>query len=293
MRKVIAKGAHSIVYEDGGTIIKQPLGESGGDYYIDKQAIGYDVVKELLESGQDIGVNLPGLISIDREKRRIVEKRINGVDLRTEVYDSLTERQKDAIAKQMALFLNSMHQLRKPQNPEHPIKHIFDSYKNCPNSAKEIIDAFKNKLSEKAQKPIIDAEKYLMAAPISDEIHVMTHKDLRNQNVMYDEKEQKLAVIDFELAGVGNIYQDFVPYAPASIISWDFTKRIVKSYNSIPDKKYPVAVDIEKVRNALVYGIAHEFARCQKMDDERGQNMNLSTEKRSRILEAMLSGFVF
>ena len=111
------------------------------------------------------------------------------------------------------------------------------------------------------------AEQYLLTADISDEVIVMTHKDLRTSNIMYDESTGKIAVIDFELAGLDNVYHDFVAFAPASSMPWDFTKRVIDFYNKIPDKKYPININPEKVQNMLLYGAMHEFARCVRPED--------------------------
>ncbi|MCL2469224.1 MAG: aminoglycoside phosphotransferase family protein [Alphaproteobacteria bacterium] len=279
----IPKGASSVVYEDGDVIIKQALPEAGR-HYIERQAGGYDIVAELRESGQDIEVNLPALICID--EREIREKRINGVHLDSEIYDPLPRQQKDALAKQTASFLHALHQLRPSEKPKQSIRHIFDSLKNAPHTAKEVIDIFDYKLPDETARAIFDAEKYLRSTPISDEMHVMTHKDLRDQNMLYDEKEKKLGIIDFEMAGVDNVYWDFVPQAPGSIPSWDFIKRTVGFYNAVPDN--PIKIDIEKVRNTLVYGTAHEIARVLKDEKERGKVTDLDVKNRAEMLTTKL-----
>lgn len=299
MRKFLTNGAGSNIYEDfdpihGDIIIKKSRYEPGSQKdkdYIEKQTLGYNLVQELLESGQDVGVDLPGLISIDEDKREIVEKRIDGVDFKTQVYESLSEKAKDTIAQQMALFLNSMHQLRQPQKPQNSIKQIFDRYKNDPSSAQQFLDVFEHKLSKRTEQMILDAEKYLITAKIDDELHVMTHKDLRGQNVMFNKNKQKLSVIDFEMASIANIYWDFVPQSPSSIISWDFTQRVVKYYNAIKNKKYPIEIDVEKVRNALVYGITHEYTRVLKWDKEHNPKDDL-VKNRAKILANKLAALL-
>jgi len=285
--KFISKGAHSIVYEDGDTIIKKAGEIDHG--YIKRQAAGYEVVKELIESGQDTCVTLPSLISIDKDKDEVTEKRINGIELTEKIYDRLSQEQKNGLARQMAVFLNSMHQLRQPKNKGELIRQKIKSSKNSLNSTAEFAAMFENRLPKETVRAISDAEQYILAAPTADEIQVMTHKDLRCQNILYDAKEGRLAVIDFEMAGVANIYNDFVPHAPCSITSWDFTKRIIGFYNSIPNKKYPMAIDIEKVRNTLIYGVAHELSRCLKMEKAEVRDIDTAVKKQIRLLEVTLS----
>jgi thiamine kinase-like enzyme len=295
MRQFLTNGSDSNIYTDtdpvhGAIVIKQsrrdPESKKYNDY-IKTQTFGYNLIKELLDSGQEIGVNLPVLVSINEEKREITEKRINGVDLKTEVYNSLTEQKKDAIARQMALFLNAMHQLRAPQDPKQSIKARFGNYENNPDSAEKFFAMFENKLSERTRKTILDAEECLLSAPISDEAHVMTHADLRTQNIMYDANTESLTVIDFDRAGINNIYFDFVPLAPSGVVSWDFTQRIIRHYNAIPNKKYPISIDAEKTRNAIIFGVAHEYSRILKINKERDPNKDAG--KAAKNLESRLS----
>jgi hypothetical protein len=63
------------------------------------------------------------------------------------------------------------------------------------------------------------------------------------------------------------LYLFFIAGAPASLMPWDFTKRVIDYYNQIPDKKYPIKINPEKVQNMLVYGILHEYARCIRPGD--------------------------
>jgi len=286
-------GARSRVYKDndpilGNIIIKTPITE-GDLYYIEKQANGYNVIKELLESGQDIGVNLPQLISIHREKYEIIEKELLGNDLDSDIYNSLTESQKNNLAKQMAKFLNSMHSLHAPQDTSNTIKSIWRGNRGF-NSAHDMIDVYENKLSEQTIRMIINAEKYLMSVSVADEMSVITHRDIRSQNVLYNENTQQLSVIDFEDASIDNIYNDFIPNAPSSITSWDFTQRILKFYNGISNKKYKLTIDIEKVRNALIYGTASEMAYC--FQDKKEKNTILSDFDYAKVLDNRLQTFI-
>jgi tRNA A-37 threonylcarbamoyl transferase component Bud32 len=294
MKKFLTSGSASNVYEDnypdfGGVIIKESKND-GGAKYIEKQIVGYGVIRELLDSGRNIGVNLPMLISIDKEKGQIVEKRISGADLTFEIYEKLSNAQKNALAEKMAIFLNAMHRLRPAKPAQKSIKAIYDSNRNVPNSAQEFIECFEHKISPAFEDVIRGAENYLLKSDIADEVHVMTHRDLRDQNIMYDDKTGQISVIDFERAMVSNIYCDLVPVAPASIISWDFTSKIIDFYNKISENK----LNKEKVRNALIYGIMHEYARCFKLfwekdfanmgKDERNKDM----ERRAKNIECRL-----
>ena len=273
--KYLTKSDHSDIYEDqdpihGHVAIKKLGARKDGDWLI-RQKQGYDIISEMIEKfGWDkIGVNLPQLISMSDtgkasdENSTITEKFINGKSFRDVNYESLSEQQKDELAKQIALFLNSMHQLHEPQKPIESIKITWEREKVMEeiNTLSQTVDAFEGKLSKQSKKLVSDAENYLKTHPIDDEIHVMTHWDLHRSNLMYDADKNQITVIDFELARIDNIYRDFVPYMATATLPWDFYKRIIKSYNTVPNKEYPISIDIEKVKNAIIYDAARINAR--------------------------------
>lgn len=197
-------------------------------------------------------------------KQIIKEKIIPGKAFDVPTYLSLSEEQKNNIAKQMAIFLNAMHSSYEYKPATESIKNMN---KGKLNNAEDIIAKFEGFLPENISNRLKKAEQYLLTTDISDEVIVMTHKDLRTSNIMYDESTGKIAVIDFELAGLDNVYHDFVAFAPASSMPWDFTKRVIDFYNKIPHKKYPININPEKVQNMLLYGAMHEFARCVRPED--------------------------
>lgn len=279
MKQVLAKGAHSIAYidtENPGVVIKENNDISKDRGYLRRQLAGYDIIKQILSSGYDIGVVLPSLISASEseDKQIIIEQRIKGnaFDDKGHLYNQLSEEEKNIIAKQLAVFLVAMHSSGEISAPEKSIKSMFDKSKL--KNAQDIIDVYKDDMPVALKKLIQSVEKYLNSSDISDEVHVLTHRDLRSSNLMYDKDTKQLAVLDFELAGKDNVYRDFVAYASASSMPWDFTKRVIREYNAISNKKYQITINPEKVQNMLVYAIAHVFARCvgsnegQQIDDK-------------------------
>jgi len=267
MRTILSKGAHSIVFTDDkepGIVIKEQLGKDLN--YLPRQKHGYDIINNIKKHNLDTGVMLPEIIEIksDGDKQIIKEKMIPGKALSTENYSALSEEQKDSIAKQMAIFLNAMHSSYECKPATESIKNMTNGKLN---NADEIITKFAGTLPKNISDRLKQAEEYLSTSDISNEFIVMTHKDLRTANIMYDEKTGKIAVIDFELAGIGNVYRDFVPYSTSTSMPWDFTKRVIKCYNNIPNKKYPITIDPKKVQNMLFYGLLCEIARATSPQD--------------------------
>ena len=169
--KLIASGAHSDVFKDsspqyGKIIIKRP--KESYKNYIEKQLRGYKIIKNLLGINEDIGVNLPYLISIDRSNNQITEKFIDGKEFDKKIYDSLSLSDQNAVAYRLALFLHFMHNLHQVQPATGSIKEKFD--KGSFSSAGDMIDIFENRLSEDLIKLVIDAENYLLNTNTSDEV---------------------------------------------------------------------------------------------------------------------------
>ena len=286
MKTFLTHGAFSNIYLDtddkhGEIIIKesrvQPNSEKDKEYMA-RQLRGYDVVNKIRQSGNDFGVVLPELISVINgpERDSIIEKRIKGADFNAQIYKNLSEEQKENAAHQMALFLNTMHQMQPPKPADKSIKALFERNPNHPQTTKQFSDVFDGKIPSAYLERIAAAEQALNRYDVSDEVHVMTHKDLRSQNIMYDINTGKLAVIDFEMAGVDNIYCDFVAFAAGTSMSWDFSRRVIKYYNAIPDKKYPITINPDKVKNALIYGTAHEFSRVLADDKKKDKNIDMA-----------------
>ena len=268
---VLGKGAHSVVFVDEqktDIVIKEQLNKADDLDWLDRQKRGYNIVKEIQQKNSDVGVGLPELIEVeDRGDKGIIrEKRLFGKTFASDenMYWQLSEKTKNDIAKQMAKFLNAMHSSYDCNLPNNSIKEVFDKYKCRLNTADDIIARFNGKLQENIKSKLQEVEQYILNMDMSDEYIVMTHKDLRINNILYDDKTNKISVIDFELAGMDNVYRDFVATAPASSMPWNFTERVIKFYNEIPHKKYPITINLQKVQNMLFYGSMHEYARCVK-----------------------------
>lgn len=269
--ELLSSGAHSDVFisdEEPGIIIKKQKNPEKDSAYAERQMRGYDIVNNIRAKNKNTGVVLPELVDIQQEDNATVirEKRLTGkaFDKEGKTYSALSKQEKNYIALQMATFLNAMHSSYDCKPATKSIKTMFNGKLN---NADDIIAKFEGKLPKNIANRLKQAEKSLAGSDISDEFTVMTHSDLRGDNLMYDKKTHKLSVLDFELAGMKNVYRDFVANAAATSMPWDFTKRVIDYYNKIPDKKYPITINPEKVQNMLFYGAMHEYARCIRPGD--------------------------
>ena len=263
MRQVLAKGAHSTVYIDDqnpNVIIKVPNPKDGA--YIQRQMKGFHLIDSIREANAG-GVLLPELIEIKEEDGLscLYEKKLSGVCLDAHLWQSLSEAQKNNIARKIAVFLNSMHSYGSYE-ASNKLQELVKSHSRLVN-ADEIIAQFDGTLPKNIEEQLRKSEAYLQKVDKSDEVIVMTHSDMRSQNILYDAQTDNVAILDFELAKPDNVYRDFIPFAAASIgTPWEFTRRVIAHYNQLPNKKYPIHIDEKKVQNGLFYEAVHEYARC-------------------------------
>lgn len=288
--KIIGKGAHSIVYIDPtnpNVIIKQNNSVSGDRGYLKRQQAGYETIERIKKSGYATGVKLPTVIETNEqdEVQTIKEQRISGqtFDRDGKLWDGLTENQKNNIAKQMATFLVAIHSAGEIRPADKSIKTMFDKSKL--HNANDIINAYEGAMPQRLANKLLDAEQYLESTDVSDEFHVLTHKDLRVNNLMFDQETGQLSVLDFEMAGTDNIYRDFVAYASASSMPWDYTRRLIAEYNAIQPRKYPLKINPVKVQNMLVYAIAHEYSRNVTHE----QNEQISDEEKQKFFQHLIT----
>ena len=136
----------------------------------------------------------------------------------------------------------------------------------------EILAYFQDSLDANQRLFIADRITHLKNRDIEDEISVMTHADIRSQNVLYDPQAKRLAIIDFETLKQRNIYHDFVPFAAASFkLPYDMLAEAIKKYNALGEKAN-IAVSSKKARLFHEMGIIHEYGRVaifMEMADDR------------------------
>ena len=106
-----------------------------------------------------------------------------------EIYDSLSEEEKDGIAKDMAGFLVYLH-----------VKHSQGGRAQLDvcDGLDEILEHIKP-LQTEEQKDLAAKIKLFKNRDTSDGICVLTHRSMRAQNVLYNKETKKAAIIDFEL----------------------------------------------------------------------------------------------
>lgn len=118
-------------------------------------------------------------------------------------------------------------------------------------------------LNEDDKKMLLDLINEAENRDKSDEkICALVHTDIRDQNIVYNPKTHKFALIDFDALFVGApIYLSFTSATIGSFgIPYDIASRIVNKYNDISDTK----VSKEKIKLMHKIGTMLELFRCAK-----------------------------
>ncbi len=205
-------------------------------------------------------VKIPKYVKIG--KNFVVEKYL-GEELTYKLYDSLCDEEKDKIATDLAIFLCYLHQ----KDPQDSIGKLYQLDKP---TLEEVYDYINNYLVEEKRNDLRKKIEMFNKRDKEDEIIVITHADIRSQNLLYDKQTKSLAVIDFELLSAKNIYHDFVPFAAASFnLPYQLLYKMIDYYNEISNYK----VDVSKVKLFHELGIIHEYVRCAMYRKEARKNL--------------------
>lgn len=120
-----------------------------------------------------------------------------------------------------------------------------------------------NALNEDDKRMLLGLIKEFENRDKSDEnTCALVHTDIRAQNIVYNPKTHKFALIDFDALFVGApIYLSFTSVTIGSFgIPYDIASRIVNKYNDISDTK----VSKEKIKLMHKIGTMLELFRCAK-----------------------------
>lgn len=193
-----------------------------------------------------------------------------------------------ALVDGMAEFLNHSHRKEKTTSLSLDDVLAFEHIKFM-----DAYDYFNQAgaLNEDDKQMLLDLIKKFEDRDKSDEkTCALVHVDIRAQNIVYNPKTHKFALIDFDSLFAGApIYISFTSGTIASFgIPYDIASRIVNKYNEISDSK----VNKEKIKLLHKIGTLLEKTRCAKFanrDKEYIRN-DLLSELKSRF-EAIEKGF--
>jgi len=127
----------------------------------------------------------------------------------------------------------------------------------------ECFEAISDSLPEGERQKLLKKIEAFETRDTSDEVSVLTHKDIAPDNVLYDKKSQTFSIIDFECMGEDNIYRDF-QFAPTG--SYDDLWLMIDDYNKTSDHKVnPEKVKMFKELNVVT--MAYMRSRCGEKEN--------------------------
>ncbi|MCL2310915.1 MAG: aminoglycoside phosphotransferase family protein [Firmicutes bacterium] len=198
--------------------------------WIQNQKESFDRVKELTKNWRG-DIQLPECVFWG--ETFIVEKYL-GEDFSSDAYDKLSDNEKQKVAKDLAEILAFIHN----QGATEEVAPRFQIFNNPSFTIKDCFDYLKPSLTNEEMSKFLAMVEQLEKMDTSDEYVTNCHRDIRRQNILYNHKTKKLAVIDFELSGKANRYVDFGGASGGSYgLNYKMLSNVIDEYNRIFDKK--------------------------------------------------------
>jgi thiamine kinase-like enzyme len=257
--KLLAEGGMSFACEAGDNIIRVPKNEYA--------AIGYRIEEKILVYLQNKvkSVEIPSVKIIKEPFFYTIHKKLEGLYWDRKTYIKKTEREKDALANDCAVFLATIHasdtneinSLLHEENLElREIRPIEDNLK------KYLPQYFSTDEIDK----IIKFTNGLFSLP--DENKCLVHNDFFHDNFFVDDSFRLKCVIDFGNSGRYNYNFDLRKVVSYEEGESDFWGRIVRYYEGMTNRKIDMEIikmiDIHNYISFLVY-----FAKYPEIKEEK------------------------
>lgn len=264
----IQQGNSSIVkiYRDLGYVVKTPNEGVDPTEFIKKQKHASDIMTKVAIKLHDAGVDIdiPSTLNIDTDNAEIRESYIPGDKFNISTYKNLDDKTRDKLAKDLASFMIAMHQMSEPEIMQGVDgnklldKDIGRLLKKDDELQKagtdEKINYVLNRLhNEDIKKLVQNAVEYIKQHDdVANKINVTRHHDLRDGNIFYEKSKNRLGIIDFEGAGVGHIYEDFVGSPPS--LHWNFITKVIEYYNKLSQQAdLNITINPEIIKHWLIF----------------------------------------
>lgn len=213
-------------------------------------------IKILKRSQNKISMPIPKIISIGKQYKYIIYRKLRGVNLSEKIIDSLNRKQYNKFINDIAKFLMQFHNsLSIAQAKKMGIKRIKDkeNYTKCIKS--KLFKNIKN-------KDIINFTKQTMLAykalPDIKENKVVLYNDLHCNNIAFDLKKKKInGIFDFGDVGIEDYQLDFTYFHHFKL---KFLEDIATKYQQLTKRK----VNLEYVK---IYCYINELSDLAEYSD--------------------------
>lgn len=274
---MLKHGTETLVKDYGrNTIVKTPLARtmSKRQDWITHQRSAADTMQKLSEIGNSAYV-IPKTEMIDSENFRVIEERIDGMPLTPLMFRALDEKKRDSIVDALANFYADIHRIHPVENPVKyqmqygfRLEYLTDFTKTgmrkwFPMSDVNFVRKTCHDLSEK------EYESRLAWA----------HNDIFEENVLYNARTNKCAIIDFTKAGYSFLHYDLVDsYVDEMGVFDKFRARYLncRSGDNLPDS----LTNPEKWNKILQY---HRAAQIISDMDENALDIQVGLDTNTAV----------
>jgi len=273
--KVLGSGYDSVAYlVNNEYIFKIKFSANKKKGYEKEKAI-YDFLNKNLNTV----IRIPNIeySHISDELSILGYKQIKGRFLNPELYESLSEEEKQLLKQDIAGFLRQMHDLDTTEIEDYTIdnkQNVLEEYQLLRNT---IYDSLTD-----AEKSYIDSfMNRLLSTNIFNGKKCLCHNDFSCNHLLVDENNRLCGIIDFGDAGIIDEYCDFIYLLEDSEeeIGHEFGEDILRLYGNIDitkAKEYQDVVEEYYPIETIVYGIKNNR---QDFIDEGRQEIYNRTNK--------------
>lgn len=268
--KKLLEGGMSYAYEVAGKIIRIPKTEYAENGYVCEKAI-LDYLHTIVSC-----TKLPDIQIIREPFFYTIHDKINGIYWNERDYLGKTEKIRDGLAEDCAVFFSQLHSAKieeiKAQLLDlHPIKNNMETYLKNYFSCQEMEQILK------FTDPLFDLPK--------DQL-VLVHRDFYSDNFLLTDNYRLHGVLDFGNSGIYNYMFEFKALASWEEGMKDLFERIASRYTKITGRDIDMEtihrIDIHNYISFLVY-----FEKNKNIKDEKIGAANCMQKHVNHIKEKM------
>lgn len=162
-----------------------------------------------------------------------------------------------AYAKDLAKFLADLHNVNEFPPRKEPLYQRFLGNLRVANLVYKLKKWKSSEISSEVLSNLESSLQALKQMGNEDEIRSILHNDLRKPNILKSD-DGKLSIIDWESAGINNIYYEFIQFGSyTNGLPLKFIKDVVQNYNTMANHK----IDLNKLKHLLVVWYVSECSR--------------------------------
>lgn len=245
----LGDGWFSSAFEVDSNIIRVPKSsEAVSDYKKEEKILNF-------LNGKIKSVEIPNIKLVEEPFPYSIHKKLHGENWTAEEYEKFTEKEKDKLANDAAIFFMELHSIE--------INDELDLNKNL-----EVLEIEKYLSNEFTKKEIAKINNFIKPL-YSLEDKCLLHTDFYYGNSLLNENKRLKCVFDFGNVCYSNYHFEFLDLLSSEAGEVDMLKRITKYYNKNIDIEIIKMMDIYNKIACCIY-----LAKNSKIKEEKMDNWN-------------------